>query len=63
MREFLSKENKEFSPDMEIQIQEIDIKLKISMCIEHKDNWQEGGRRWARRTKARKHFPKVVVTK
>ncbi|KAF9425589.1 hypothetical protein BGZ94_007395 [Podila epigama] len=51
MREFLAKEPKEFGPDMEIQIQEIDIKLKISMVIEHKGNWQDTGRRWARRTK------------
>ncbi|GJJ75160.1 hypothetical protein EMPS_07518 [Entomortierella parvispora] len=46
-----AKETKEFSPEMEIQIQEIDVKLKISMVIEHKGNWQESGRRWARRTK------------
>ncbi|KAF9902586.1 hypothetical protein EC991_004759 [Linnemannia zychae] len=51
MREFLAKETKEFSPDMEIQIQEIDVRLKISMCIEHKGNWQESSRRWARRTR------------
>ncbi|KAF8926622.1 hypothetical protein BGZ58_011044 [Dissophora ornata] len=36
--------------DLEIQIQEMDLKLKISMCIEHKGNWQDSGRRWARRT-------------
>ncbi|KAF9143539.1 hypothetical protein BGX30_000155 [Mortierella sp. GBA39] len=51
MRDFLAKESKEFLPDMEIQIQEMDIKLKISMVIEHKGNWQDSGRRWARRTK------------
>ncbi|KAG0266959.1 hypothetical protein BGZ95_002972, partial [Linnemannia exigua] len=51
MRDFLAKESKEFSPDMEIQIQEIDVRLKISMCIEHKGNWQDSARRWARRTK------------
>ncbi|KAF9586242.1 hypothetical protein BGW38_008118 [Lunasporangiospora selenospora] len=51
MRDFLSKESKEFLPDMEIQIQEMDVKLKISMVIEHKGNWQDSGRRWARRTK------------
>ncbi|KAG0279022.1 hypothetical protein BGZ95_002536 [Linnemannia exigua] len=39
-----------FLPDLEIQIQEMDAKLKISMCIEHKGNWQDSGRRWARRT-------------
>jgi len=53
MREYLSKETKEFSPDMEIQIQEIDVKLKLSMVIGHKGNWQESGRRWARRTKVK----------
>ncbi|KAG0323260.1 hypothetical protein BGZ99_002879 [Dissophora globulifera] len=51
MRDFLSKESKEFLPDIEIQIQEMDVKLKISMVIEHKGNWQDSGRRWARRTK------------
>ncbi|KAG0335524.1 hypothetical protein BG004_008411 [Podila humilis] len=51
MRDFLVKESKEFLPDMEIQIQEMDVKLKISMVIEHKGNWQDTGRRWARRTK------------
>ncbi|KAK3835744.1 MAG: Mechanosensitive ion channel-domain-containing protein [Linnemannia gamsii] len=51
MREFLEKESKEFSPGMEIQIQEIDVRLKISMCIEHNGNWQDSSRRWARRTK------------
>ncbi|KAG0362962.1 hypothetical protein BGZ54_008402 [Gamsiella multidivaricata] len=51
MRDFLAKESKEFAPDMEIQIQEMDVKLKISMVIEHKGNWQDSGRRWARRTK------------
>ncbi|KAI8596338.1 Mechanosensitive ion channel-domain-containing protein [Dissophora ornata] len=50
MRDYLIKENKEFLPDLEIQIQEMDLKLKISMCIEHKGNWQDSGRRWARRT-------------
>ncbi|GJJ76267.1 hypothetical protein EMPS_08626 [Entomortierella parvispora] len=50
MRDYLVKESKEFLPDLEIQIQEMDIKLKISMCIEHKGNWQDSGRRWARRT-------------
>ncbi|KAG0052691.1 hypothetical protein BGZ83_002210 [Gryganskiella cystojenkinii] len=50
MRDYLIKESKEFLPDLEIQIQEMDIKLKISMCIEHKGNWQDSGRRWARRT-------------
>jgi len=53
MRDFLAKESKEFLPDMEIQIQEMDVKLKISMVIEHKGNWQDSGRRWARRTKVR----------
>ncbi|KAF9415430.1 hypothetical protein BGZ94_000089 [Podila epigama] len=51
MRDFLARESKEFLPDMEIQIQEMDVKLKISMVIEHKGNWQDTGRRWARRTK------------
>ncbi|KAF9905817.1 hypothetical protein EC991_001293 [Linnemannia zychae] len=51
MRDFLAKETKDFLPDMEIQIQEMDVKLKISMVIEHKGNWQDSGRRWARRTK------------
>ncbi|KAF9433300.1 hypothetical protein BGZ76_009629 [Entomortierella beljakovae] len=51
MRDFLAKENKEFSPDLEIQIQEMDVKLKISMVIEHKGNWQDASRRWSRRTK------------
>ncbi|KAK3831967.1 MAG: Mechanosensitive ion channel-domain-containing protein [Linnemannia gamsii] len=51
MRDFLAMESKEFSPDIEIQIQEIDVRLKISMCIEHKGNWQDSARRWARRTK------------
>ncbi|KAG0381137.1 hypothetical protein BGX24_009084 [Mortierella sp. AD032] len=51
MRDFLARESKEFLPDMEIQIQEMDAKLKISMVIEHKGNWQDSGRRWARRTK------------
>ncbi|CAO3565991.1 unnamed protein product [Mortierella alpina] len=51
MRDYLVKESKEFLPDMEIQIQEMDVKLKISMVIEHKGNWQDSGRRWARRTK------------
>ncbi|KAG0371312.1 hypothetical protein BGZ54_006600 [Gamsiella multidivaricata] len=50
MRDYLIKESKEFLPDLEIQIQEMDAKLKISMCIEHKGNWQDSGRRWARRT-------------
>ncbi|KAF9192472.1 hypothetical protein BGZ51_005484 [Haplosporangium sp. Z 767] len=50
MRDYLIKESKEFLPDLEIQIQEMDVKLKISMCIEHKGNWQDAGRRWARRT-------------
>ncbi|KAF9101013.1 hypothetical protein BGX27_000130 [Mortierella sp. AM989] len=50
MRDYLIKESKEFLPDLEIQIQEMDVKLKISMCIEHKGNWQDSGRRWARRT-------------
>jgi small-conductance mechanosensitive channel len=54
MRDFLVRESKEFLPDMEIQIQEMDVKLKISMVIEHKGNWQDSGRRWARRTKVRK---------
>ena len=54
MRDFLMKESKEFLPDMEIQIQEMDVKLKISMVIEHKGNWQDSGRRWARRTKVSK---------
>jgi hypothetical protein len=53
MRDFLAKESKDFLPDMEIQIQEMDIKLKISMVIEHKGNWQDSGRRWARRTKVK----------
>ncbi|KAF8985247.1 hypothetical protein BGZ46_005408 [Entomortierella lignicola] len=52
MRDYLTKESKEFSPDLEIQIQEMDMKLKISMVIEHKGNWQDSSRRWARRTKA-----------
>ncbi|KAG0378743.1 hypothetical protein BGX24_002929 [Mortierella sp. AD032] len=52
--EFLEKESKEFSPGMEIQIQEIDVRLKISMCIEHNGNWQDSSRRWARRTKSQK---------
>ncbi|KAG0243679.1 hypothetical protein BGW41_001552 [Actinomortierella wolfii] len=51
MREFLARETKEFLPDMEIQIQELDLRLKISMVIEHKGNWQDSGRRWNRRTK------------
>ncbi|KAF9183328.1 hypothetical protein BGZ51_004088 [Haplosporangium sp. Z 767] len=51
MRDYLAKESKEFLPDMEIQIQEMDVKLKISMVIEHKGNWQDSGRRWSRRTK------------
>ncbi|KAF9114693.1 hypothetical protein BGX27_010085 [Mortierella sp. AM989] len=51
MRDFLAKENKEFLPDLEIQIQEMDVKLKISMVIEHKGNWQDTARRWTRRTK------------
>lgn len=51
MRDFLVRESKEFLPDMEIQIQEMDVKLKISMVIEHKGNWQDSGRRWSRRTK------------
>ncbi|KAG0208272.1 hypothetical protein BGX33_006352 [Mortierella sp. NVP41] len=38
MRDFLAREIKEFSPEMEIQIQEIDVRLKISMCIEYKSN-------------------------
>ncbi|KAG0323700.1 hypothetical protein BGZ99_002577 [Dissophora globulifera] len=50
MRDYLIKESKDFLPDLEIQIQEMDEKLKISMCIEHKGNWQDSGRRWARRT-------------
>ncbi|KAF9353615.1 hypothetical protein BGX26_008620 [Mortierella sp. AD094] len=50
MRDFLAKESKEFSPDLEIQIQEMDVKLKISMVIEHKGNWQDSSRRWVRRT-------------
>ncbi|KAF9952510.1 hypothetical protein BGZ70_000585 [Mortierella alpina] len=50
MRDYLIKESKDFLPDLEIQIQEMDAKLKISMCIEHKGNWQDSGRRWARRT-------------
>ncbi|KAF9098317.1 hypothetical protein BGX29_007717, partial [Mortierella sp. GBA35] len=51
MREYLAKESKEFSPDMEIQIQEIDVRLKIRMCITHIGNWQNSGRRWPRRAK------------
>ncbi|KAG0267041.1 hypothetical protein DFQ27_009187 [Actinomortierella ambigua] len=51
MRDFLARETKEFLPDMEIQIQELDLRLKISMVIEHKGNWQDSGRRWNRRTK------------
>ncbi|KAG0198464.1 hypothetical protein BGX28_008073 [Mortierella sp. GBA30] len=50
MRDYLIKESKDFQPDLEIQIQEMDVKLKISMCIEHRGNWQDSGRRWARRT-------------
>lgn len=50
MRDYLMKESKEFQPGLEIQIQEMDARLKISMCIEHKGNWQDSGRRWARRT-------------
>ncbi|KAF9909695.1 hypothetical protein EC991_008174 [Linnemannia zychae] len=50
MRDYLIHESKDFLPDLEIQIQEMDAKLKISMCIEHKGNWQDSGRRWARRT-------------
>ncbi|KAG0376327.1 hypothetical protein BGX24_007911 [Mortierella sp. AD032] len=50
MRDYLIRESKDFLPDLEIQIQEMDAKLKISMCIEHKGNWQDSGRRWARRT-------------
>lgn len=56
MRDYLIKENKEFLPDLEIQIQEMDAKLKISMCIEHKGNWQDSGRRWARRTSVSTQF-------
>ncbi|KAF9365520.1 hypothetical protein BGX34_009663 [Mortierella sp. NVP85] len=50
MRDYIMKESKEFLPGLEIQIQEMDARLKISMCIEHKGNWQDSGRRWARRT-------------
>ncbi|KAF9203733.1 hypothetical protein BGZ49_006114 [Haplosporangium sp. Z 27] len=50
MRDYLLKESKEFQPGLEIQIQQMDVKLTISMCIEHKGNWQDSGRRWARRT-------------
>lgn len=50
MRDYILKESKEFLPGLEIQIQEMDARLKISMCIEHKGNWQDSGRRWARRT-------------
>jgi hypothetical protein len=60
MRDFLAKESKEFLPDMEIQIQEMDVKLKISMVIEHKGNWQDSGRRWARRTKVNLVFSRTI---
>ncbi|KAF9579691.1 hypothetical protein BGW38_003947 [Lunasporangiospora selenospora] len=50
MRDYLINQSKDFLPDMEIQIQEMDAKLKISMVIEHRGNWQDAGRRWARRT-------------
>ncbi|KAI9239519.1 MAG: Mechanosensitive ion channel-domain-containing protein [Podila humilis] len=60
MRDYLIKESKEFLPDLEIQIQEMDAKLKISMCIEHKGNWQDSGRRWARRTAVNTKFHVVL---
>jgi hypothetical protein len=43
---------REFVPKLNINIESIDNtnRLVLTMFIEHKSNWQDGGRRWARRT-------------
>jgi len=62
MRDYIMRESKEFLPGLEIQIQEMEARLKISMCIEHKGNWQDSGRRWARRTAVRFFFLFVLYS-
>ncbi|RKP09703.1 Mechanosensitive ion channel-domain-containing protein [Thamnocephalis sphaerospora] len=43
---------RDFVPKINININSIDNtnRLTLTMSIEHKSNWQDGGRRWARRT-------------
>jgi small-conductance mechanosensitive channel len=44
---------RDFVPKLSINLSSIDNtnRLALTMVIEHKSNWQDGGRRWARRTK------------
>ncbi|RUP47739.1 hypothetical protein BC936DRAFT_145383 [Jimgerdemannia flammicorona] len=53
LREWLQTESREFVPNLDINVLQIDDtnKITLNMFIEHKGNWQEGGKRWTRRTK------------
>lgn len=53
LNEWLHAESREFVPRMELQPCEIENinKIKIQLYLEHRFNWQDGERRWARRNK------------
>ncbi|KAL1920057.1 uncharacterized protein VTP21DRAFT_1203 [Calcarisporiella thermophila] len=54
IRDWLENEGaRDFSPGFDIQVTQIDNmnKLYLSMCIQHRWNWQDMGRRFANRTK------------
>ncbi|KAI9597835.1 Mechanosensitive ion channel-domain-containing protein [Syncephalis fuscata] len=54
---------REFVPKITININSIDNtnRLALTMFIEHRSNWQDGGRRWARRTKFMMALKEIIT--
>lgn len=53
LQEFLAVNSRDFQPGFNIKINEIVQlnTLNLLLYIEHKGNWQDGGKRWERRTR------------
>lgn len=53
INDWLASESRDFSPTMKILPYEIENmnKIKIQLLLEHRSNWQEMEKRWARRSK------------
>ncbi len=68
MTEFVTGERLQFLPKMELHPFEIDSvnKIKIQIYIEHRNNWQDGDRRSANRSKfiltLREHLLDLGIT-
>lgn len=53
LQDFLAANSRDFMPGFNIKINEIVQlnTLNLLLYIEHKSNWQDGGKRWERRTR------------